>query len=258
MRIATPKNCVFTKRPWWSNTCKLVWFDLPSSQKTHRFKCMWIPKKNTTKVHHYNRNANKKTLPPRLLFLTWRFSIRNNNQNASRDPLCVFWSRWSFPNPPCWSTQAVLENRWNTGGWNGGWEWPESPESWWGWFWVGWRWWCSVISIRKISKKKGRAYPRKDIIYIMIYIIGSPWGYSLNMNTAEYWLKWWLHMATIRYIYILNSVVVCWKKIAIKNLPKVYIAHLTWEGDDGTPVASEEFFVRIFWGVLVSYSLYRL
>lgn len=146
----------------------------------------------------------KKTLPPRLLFLTWRFSIRNNNQNASRDPLCVFWSRWSFPNPPCWSTQAVLENRWNTGGWNGGWEWPESPESWWGWFWVGWRWWCSVISIRKISKKKGRAYPRKDIIYIMIYIIGSPWGYSLNMNTAEYWLKWWLHMATIRYIYILN------------------------------------------------------
>lgn len=129
-------------------------------------------------------------------------SIRNNNQNAWL--LCVFFlSRWSFPNPPCWSTQAVLENWWNTGGWNGGREWPESPESWWRWFWVGWRWWCSVISIANISKKKGRAYPRKDIIHYDLYD-----RYTLGIFFKhEYWLKWWLHMATFRYI--------------AKNLPKV-------------------------------------
>ena len=82
----------------------------------------------------------------------------------------------------------------------------------------------------KNLQEKGLGLPKKRY-YIMIYIIDIPWGYSLNMNTAEYWLKWWLHMATFGYIYILNFRW-CVEKFA-KKLAEGLVAHLTWEGDDG-------------------------
>lgn len=122
MRIATPKNCVFTKRPWWSNTCKLVWFDLPSSQKTHRFKCMWIPKKNTTKVHHYNRNANKKnpSAPPPFPHLAF--------QHPKQQPKRIAWPAVRFLVQVIFSESSMLVNTGRAG---------KPVEHWWVERWMG-------------------------------------------------------------------------------------------------------------------------